>query len=238
MDDLAGETVVLSAERLTKRYGDHTVLHGVSLELRRGELIAIIGPNGAGKTTLLSILAGVNAPDSGTVRRAAAGIGWVPQETSLYTKLSVRENLELFARLEGVGDPAGVVEEMLEQTGLAERREERIGRLSGGNQQRVNIAVGLLSRPAILLLDEPTASLDPPQRARLWSFVAELAGRGTAIFYSTHNVREVERHADRVMVLDGGHVRFTGTPAEMIRLAQQPPSAETTPFMSSLAELG
>jgi ABC-2 type transport system ATP-binding protein len=214
----AGEQTTLTARSLTKRYGDRTALGGVSFELRAGELIGIIGPNGAGKTTLLSILAGALAPDEGDLTRPRGEIGWVPQQPALYSRLSVAENLRLFARLEGLSDPEAAVERMLEQTGLEQRSDEEVGRLSGGNRQRVNIAIGLLCDPAAVLLDEPSASLDPRQRERLWEFIGGLAGRGTTVVYSTHNVAEAERHADRVLLLADGELLFTGTPQELERI--------------------
>ena len=127
------------------------------------------------------------------------------------------ENLRLFARLERVPDPEEAVRRMLAQTGLEDRAGEEVGRLSGGNQQRVNIAIGLLSEPPALLLDEPSASLDPRQRERLWEFIGVLAERGTTIVFSTHNVAEAERYATRVLVLGDGELLFTGTPAELER---------------------
>jgi ABC-2 type transport system ATP-binding protein len=205
----------LAARSLAKRFGTRTALDNVSFDLTTGELLAIIGPNGAGKTTLLSILAGVLPASHGEVTKPAKEIGWVPQQPALYSKLSVAENLRLFARLEKLADPEAAVDRMLEQTGLRERADEAVGRLSGGNQQRVNIAIGLLSEPAVLLLDEPSASLDPRQRRRLWEFIAALAGRGTSVVFSTHDVAEAEREGDRVLVLVDGELLFTGTPAEL-----------------------
>ena len=205
----------LAVRSLTKRFGSRTALQGVSFELHPGELAAIIGPNGAGKTTLLSILAGILAPSEGEVTKSAGEIGWVPQQPALYSKLSVAENLRLFARLEKLVDPEQAVSRMLAQTGLEDRADEEVGRLSGGNQQRVNIAIGLLSEPPALLLDEPSASLDPRQRERLWEFIGGLTGRGTTVVFSTHNVAEVERYAGRVLVLVDGELLFTGTPAEL-----------------------
>ena len=205
----------LAVRGVTKRFGERAALRDVSFEAHPGELLAIIGPNGAGKTTLLSILAGLLEPTEGTLTRPPAEIGWVPQQTAVYGKLSVRENLELFARLEKVADPRATVERMLEQTGLADRADEELSKLSGGNRQRVNIAVGLLSDPPVLLLDEPTSSLDPRQRERLWEFIGALAARGTAVVFSTHNVGEAERYADRVLVLADGDLIFTGTPREL-----------------------
>ena len=210
-----GLTATLATRSLTKRFGSRTALREVSFELYPGELVAIIGPNGAGKTTLLSILAGVLAPTEGELQRSPREIGWVPQQPALYSKLSVAENLRLFARLEKLPDPERAVRGMLAQIGLEDRADEEVGRLSGGNQQRVNVAIGLLSEPAALLLDEPSASLDPRQRERLWGFIGGLAGRGTTVVYSTHNVAEAERYGDRVLVLGDGELLFTGTPAEL-----------------------
>ena len=208
---------VLEADGLVKRYGERVALAGVSLRVHRGERVAIIGPNGAGKTTLLSILAGVQRPDAGSVSRAPAEIGWVPQQAALYSKLTVAENLRLFARLEGIADPDAAVERMLAQAGLAERADDPVGELSGGNRQRVNIAIGLLADPPVLLLDEPSASLDPRQRERLWAFVLGLSEAGTAVVYSTHDVSEADRHAHQVVVLADGERLFGGSPRELER---------------------
>jgi ABC-2 type transport system ATP-binding protein len=146
------------------------------------------------------------------VSRDPRDVGWVPQQPAIYAKLTVAENLALFAKLERVADPRAVVERMLEVTGLQDRAGDEVGTLSGGNQQRVNIAAGLLADPAVLLLDEPSSSLDPRQRERLWSFVGGLARGGTAVVFTTHNVGEAERYADRVLVLADGELLFEGTP--------------------------
>jgi ABC-2 type transport system ATP-binding protein len=203
----------LAASSLTKRYGARTALQAVSFELGAGEIVGIIGPNGAGKTTLLSILAGIIAPDAGELTRAPEEVGWVPQQPAVYSKLSVAQNLRLFARLEKLVDAEAAVSEMLAQAGLEDRGDDEVGHLSAGNQQRVNIAIGLLCQPTVLLLDEPSAALDPRQRERLWEFIAGLAGRGTTVVFSTHNVSEVERYATRVLVLVDGELLFSGTPA-------------------------
>ena len=205
----------LAARGLTMRYGDRVALRDVSFSAAPGELVAVIGPNGAGKTTLLSILAGIQRPTAGTVEAPARRVGWVPQVPAVYSKLSVAENLRLFARLERVADPEAAVTRMLAQTGLEERAGEEVGRLSGGNRQRVNVAVGLLADPPVLLLDEPSSALDPRQRERLWEFVSALAGRGTTVVYSTHHVAEAERHADRVLVLADAELLFAGSPREL-----------------------
>jgi ABC-2 type transport system ATP-binding protein len=214
---ICAPATTLAARSLTKRFGERVALNAVSFELRAGELVAIIGPNGAGKTTLLSILAGVTSPTAGSLQKApgAARFGWVPQQPAVYSKLSVAENLRLFARLEKLVDPDAAVGRMLAQTGLADRANDEVGRLSGGNQQRVNIAIGLLCEPSGLLLDEPSSSLDPRQREVLWGFIGGLAGRGTTVVYSTHNVAEAERYADRVLVLADGELLFDGTPSKL-----------------------
>jgi ABC-2 type transport system ATP-binding protein len=208
----------VQARGLVKRFGDREALRGVSFAADAGELVAVIGPNGAGKTTLLSILAGIAKPDAGEVEAEAGSVGWVPQQAALYRRLTVEENLLLFARLEKHPDPRASTAEMLELTGLGERRGEIVARLSGGNQQRINIAIGLLARPAVLLLDEPSVGLDPRQRARLWEFIRGLAGRGTTVIFSTHDIQEAERYGGRLLVLADGESLFDG-PAEGLREA-------------------
>jgi ABC-2 type transport system ATP-binding protein len=209
---------VLVVRGITKRFGARTAVGGVDFDVGRGELLAIIGPNGAGKTTLLSILAGVARADDGTLGTPggeAGRIGWVPQHAAVYSKLTVAQNLRLFARLEQVADPQDAVERMLDQTDLRARADDELGRLSGGNRQRVNIAVGLLADPAVLLLDEPSAALDPRQRQRLWAFINELTDAGTSIVFATHDIAEAERHADRLLVLADGELLFDGTPTDL-----------------------
>jgi ABC-2 type transport system ATP-binding protein len=206
----------LEARGLSKSFGERKALRGVGFRVAPGELLAVIGPNGAGKTTLLSILAGVTRPDGGEIDIAGGDVGWVPQQAALYRRLTVEENLLLFARLEGDDDPHGSVAEMLELTGLDERRDEAVAKLSGGNQQRINIAIGLLAKPVVLLLDEPSVGLDPRQRARLWEFVAGLAaGRGTTVVFTTHDIQEAERYGGRLLVLADGESLFDGSPDQL-----------------------
>jgi ABC-2 type transport system ATP-binding protein len=209
--------VVLEAVGLHKSYGPQQALRGVSVEARAGERVACIGPNGAGKTTLLTILAGIQPADAGTVSSSDGRVGWVPQALSLYTRLTVAENLRLFARLERVADVEETVVRMLAQTGLGDRADERVERLSSGNRQRVNVAIGLLSDPPVLLMDEPSAALDPRQRERLWEHIDALAGAGTTVLYATHTLSEAERYADRVLVLADGERLFWGAPGELAR---------------------
>jgi ABC-2 type transport system ATP-binding protein len=212
---------VLRVERLGKRFGGRLALSEVSFELAAGELVAVVGPNGAGKTTLLSILAGVQSASAGSVsgrapRGGAREIGWAPQQAAVYGRLTVRENLRLFARLERVPDAEAAVARMLEQTGLQPRAEDRVESLSGGNRQRVNVALALLADPLVLALDEPTSALDPGQRARLWGFVGSLATRGKSVLFSTHHLGEVRRYASRAIVLADGEVLFDGEPSELL----------------------
>jgi ABC-2 type transport system ATP-binding protein len=207
---------VLQVSGIGKSYGELHALRDVSFEAGRGEVLAVLGPNGAGKTTLLSIVAGVQAPTSGSLSSDPRQVGWAPQQPAVYGKLTVAENLELFARLERVADPAQAVVRMLDQAGLADRADDAVARLSGGNRQRVNVAVALIARPAVLALDEPSAALDPAQRERLWEFIATMAAEGTTVIFSTHNAAEAHRHAGRLLVLDRGRALFDGTPQALL----------------------
>jgi len=219
----------LAVADVRKRYGSREALRGVTFTADAGERLAVIGPNGAGKTTLLRILAGALAADGGTVDLARAG--WVPQRPALYGRLSVAENLRLFARLEKVAAVDRAVVDMLALTGLEPGTEA--GKLSGGNRQRLNIAIGLLGAPPVLLLDEPSAGLDPRQRERLWAFVSELE---VTVVYTTHDVGEAERYADRVLVLADGELLFAGTPDEL-RSQHAGPDLEAA-FVAFLHERG
>jgi len=235
----AGDSLAtVAVHSLTKRFGSRTALSDVSFELTPGEIVGIIGPNGAGKTTLLSILAGILKPTSGDVVGRPRQVGWVPQQPAIYRRLSVAENLRLFARLEKLADPDDAILAMLAQTGLEARADDEVGRLSAGNQQRVNIGIGLLSEPAVLLLDEPSAALDPPQRERLWEFISARADHGTAVVFSTHDVAEVERYAGRALVLLDGELLFAGTPRELEQTVGGDPRDLEVAFVRFLRERG
>ena len=221
-----GAGPVLEVDGLSKSFGERIALRDVSLDVRAGELLAVLGPNGAGKTTLLSILAGITRADSGRISSSNGDTGWVPQQAGLYRRLTVEENLRLFSHMEAVDDVEGTVERMLDQTGLPDRRHDPISSLSGGNQQRVNIAIGLIGDPSVLLLDEPSSGLDPSQRVRLWEFVAALAEGGTTVIYSTHQIEEASHYGDRLVVLADGETIFDGSFDEMRRAAG--PGAEGT----------
>lgn len=204
---------VLEGRDLVKRYDERAALSEVSFVVDAGESVAIAGPNGAGKTTLLSILSGVVKPDSGSVELPGGKLGWVPQRAAVYGKLTVRENLELFARLEKVPDVFGAATQMMDRVGLGNRASDRAEELSGGMRQRLSIGMGLIAGPSVLLLDEPSAALDPLQRERLWELLGSLAASGIAVVFSTHSAGEVEGHASRVLVLDGGKLLFDGPPS-------------------------
>ena len=191
---------LLRAVGVARRYGDVQALSPTNVELAAGETVALVGPNGAGKSTLLAILAGALEPSAGRVE-AESRVGWVPQRPAHYARLTARENLELFARLEDA--PRERVGQLLERFDLPADRLS--GELSIGNRQRLNVALSLLAEPRVLLLDEPTASLDPEQRRRLWELVDGVRQGGGAVCFATHELDEVE-HATRVLRLREGHV--------------------------------
>jgi ABC-2 type transport system ATP-binding protein len=208
--------VLLSARGLGRRYGTRRALADATLDVRAGEAIALVGPNGAGKSTLLSILAGAL---DGTEGDVVAGeprprVGWVPQRPAQYGRLSARENLELFARLEKVNDGGAAAKRLLALVDLPDDGRAS-AHLSVGNQQRLNVAIALLGEPDLLLLDEPTAALDPGQRRRLWALVAEVKERDGAAVFATQNLDEVEHFADRVAVLRDGRIVFDGAPRDV-----------------------
>jgi ABC-2 type transport system ATP-binding protein len=190
------------------------VLEQLDLDLGERDVVALGGPNGAGKSTLLAILAGALRPSDGSVTAApGVGVGWMPQQPALYRRLTPRENLALFARLQGLSEPDAEVERALEAVGL-EGEERRSEQLSVGTLQRLNLAIGLLGTPRVLLLDEPTASLDVAHRKQLWRVVDALRESGGAVLFATHNLEEARRGADRLLVLEEGRTLFAGRPGE------------------------
>ncbi len=209
-----GAGTLLSARGVARRYGRHVALAPTDLDIGSGELVAVIGPNGAGKSTLVAILAGALEPTEGVVELAEPRpvVGWVPQRPAQYGRLSPRENLELFARLEGIDDPAAAATRMLELVALPDDGRPASA-LSLGNQQRLNLGIALLDDPDVLVLDEPTAALDPRQRKRLWEVATGTRDRGGAVVFVTQNLEELERLADRVVVLRAGELVFEGTRA-------------------------
>lgn len=205
---------LLSARSVARRYGPHVALAPTTLDVLGGEVLALIGPNGAGKSTLLSILAGALDPDEGEVVAPdpPPRVGWVPQRPAQYARLTPRENLELFARLEAVPEPQEAADGLLRLVELPDDGRHTT-QLSAGNQQRLNLAIALLGRPDVLLLDEPTASLDPRQRRRFWEVGLEVRGRGGGVVFATQNLEELEHFADRVAVLLDGRLVWEGTRA-------------------------
>jgi ABC-2 type transport system ATP-binding protein len=201
--------VVVRAAGISRRFGPRVALAPLDFELRRGETVALVGPNGAGKSTLLTLLARGVEPTHGTVLWAGGvRVGWAPQRPAQYSRLSARENLELFARLEREPDPRAAAARLLEAFGLPPDGRPS-GELSVGNRQRLNVAIALLGDPDVLLLDEPTASLDAVQRRRVWETAAGLRSAGGAVVFATQNAEELER-ADRVLALRGGECTFAG----------------------------
>ncbi len=200
---------MLAARGAARRFGPHVALHPTELEVWDGEVVALVGPNGAGKSTLLALLAGALPPSDGRVeRRGGVRVGWMPQRPAHYGRLSARQNLELFARLEG--SPAARAEQLLSALELPADGRPSAG-LSVGNRQRLDLGLAMLSDPQVLLLDEPTAALDPRQRRRLWETAAGLKASGGSVVLVTQNVEDLERVADRVAVLLDGRVVFEGS---------------------------
>ncbi|WP_024285193.1 ABC transporter ATP-binding protein [Cellulomonas sp. KRMCY2] len=222
---------VLVVKNLVRRYGDLTAVDGVSFRIAPGETYGLLGPNGAGKTTTISVVAGLIAADEGTVtvvgrpmgpRQVAvkAHVGLVPQELAIYPELSGRENLMFFGRLQGLRgkDLGGRVAEVLDLIGLADRAKDATKEYSGGMKRRLNIGIGLLHRPTLLILDEPTVGVDPQSRNAILESVEALSVEGMAVLYTTHYIEEAERLCDRIGIIDAGRLQAEGTRAELIRL--------------------
>ncbi|WP_374457328.1 ABC transporter ATP-binding protein [Nocardioides sp.] len=222
---------VLVVDSLVRRFGDLTAVDGVSFRIAPGETYGLLGPNGAGKTTTISMVAGLIAADAGTVTVAGQPmtprttepkrhVGLVPQELAIYPDLSGRENLALFGRLQGLrGEQLKArVEEVLELIGLADRAKDRSKEYSGGMKRRLNIGIGLLNRPTLLILDEPTVGVDPQSRHSILESVEALSGEGMAVLYTTHYMEEAERLCDRIAIIDSGRLQTEGTRDELVRL--------------------
>ncbi|MBU6363154.1 MAG: ABC transporter ATP-binding protein [Acidobacteria bacterium] len=210
---------LLTARGITRTYGSFEALAPLDLAIARGERIALTGPNGAGKTTLLTILAGVQAPSGGALEwadGASPKVGWVPQSPALYPRLTTRENLRLFAGLEGATDPAATADALIARADLGDFADRRAGALSTGTMQRLNLAIALAGSPSLLLLDEPTGTLSPDQRVRLWGWMADLVrADDMALLFSTQSMDEAARNADRVLVLAQGRVLHDGPAADL-----------------------
>ncbi len=224
-------TTPLVCENLVKRFGDLVAVDGVSLSIGAGETYALLGPNGAGKTTTISMIAGLIRPDGGSVTVAGENmrpdaveakrhIGLVPQDLAIYPDLTGRENLRFFGKLAGLGRDvlSRRVDEVLDVIGLTERAGDRAKEYSGGMQRRLNVGIGLLDKPELLILDEPTVGVDPQSRNAILESVEVLSAEGMAVLYTTHYMEEAERLADRVGIIDQGRLQAEGTRDELVRL--------------------
>ena len=218
---------VLQVTNAKKQFGQTKALDGASFELRQGELLALLGPNGAGKTTLIRAVAGRVKLDAGQVtlfdRPLAPGatppeLGIVPQEIALYGLLTARENLEIFGRLQGLSGAAlkESVDWALERTALADRQKDPVKTFSGGMKRRLNIACGIVHRPRIVLLDEPTVGVDPQSRDRIYETLAELGQTGVSMLLTTHHLEEAEARCSRTVIIDHGRVIAAGTLPELV----------------------
>lgn len=222
---------VLAVKGLVKSYGERTVVDGVTFHIRVGETYGLLGPNGAGKTTIISMVAGLIPADAGSVTvvgepmtptstHPKGHIGLVPQELAIYPDLSARENLRFFGRLQGLRrkELGTRTNEVLELIGLADRAGEQTKKFSGGMKRRLNIGIGLLHRPTLLILDEPTVGVDPQSRNSILESVERLSAEGMAVLYTTHYMEEAERLCDRIAILDEGRVQAEGTRDQLVRL--------------------
>jgi len=220
---------VLDVRGLHVGYGDLRVIAGVTLTVGQGEIVALLGPNGAGKSTTLSIIATLLKQTAGHVevaghalpaaaRLARRSLGLVPQRVAVYPTLTARENLAYFAPLQGLDRRAATaaIARALALVGLEGRADEPVAEYSGGMARRLNFACGILHRPSVVLLDEPTVGVDPQARERIYELERSLAAAGSAILHSTHLMEEAQRLCDRVILLDGGRVIASGTPGELV----------------------
>ena len=222
---------ILECRELRKSFGDLVAVSGISFHISEGETYGLLGPNGAGKTTTISMICGLLERDGGDVLidgasltpasvRIKASIGYVPQELAIYPDLTARENLRFFARLYGLGgkEARRRIDEALEITGLAERADDMSKDYSGGMNRRLNIGIGLLNHPRLLVLDEPTAGVDPQSRNAILESVEGLADEGIGVLYTTHYMEEAERLCDRVGIVDLGELKAEGTRQELVGL--------------------
>ena len=228
---------MLEAQGLRKAYGDRTAVAGVSLSARAGEVLGLLGPNGAGKSTTVGMIAGLTRPDAGSVTVGGSTlaadefgfkrrVGLVPQDLALFEDLPALANIELFGALYGL--PKATLKrramEVLEMVGLADRARDKPATFSGGMKRRLNIACALVHDPDVLLLDEPTAGVDPQSRNAIFDNLEALKRAGKALVYTTHYMEEAERLADRIVIIDHGKVVASGTLAELLRVL---PAAQT-----------
>jgi ABC-2 type transport system ATP-binding protein len=219
---------ILEVQKLVKKYGDFTAVKGISFDIKEGEIFSLLGPNGAGKTTTISVLSTLYAPSAGealigghSVTRDPMAvrqlIGVVPQELALYDDLTARENLAFWGQMYNLSGKTlkARIDAVLEQIGLADRANQRIKTYSGGMKRRVNIGVGLLHKPRLLFMDEPTVGIDPQSRRAILDSVKELNKQGMTVLYTTHYMEEAAELSDRVGIIDHGDLIALGTQAEL-----------------------
>jgi ABC-2 type transport system ATP-binding protein len=222
---------MIAAENLSKKFGELQAVDRVSFTVSRGELFGLLGPNGAGKTTTISMVSGLLRPDEGTVhienynlwqspRVAKRLLGLVPQDLALYQEFSARENLRFWGGLYGISRSQlkKNAEELLERVGLADRAREPVSRYSGGMKRRLNLAIGLVHKPKVLLLDEPTVGIDPQARHNILDVIRDIARQGTTIILTTHYLEEAERLCDRIAIIDHGRILQTGSVTELAKV--------------------
>ena len=228
LDRGSNPELAIDVDKLNKSFGAKHVVKDFSLQVRRGEIYGFLGPNGSGKTTSIRMLCGLLKPDSGrgtclghdVVRETAAikrEVGYMTQRFSLWEDLTIRENLEFVARMYGMKDRRQAVSKTLEELGLEKRQEQLAGTLSGGWKQRLALAACMLHRPKLLLLDEPTAGVDPQARRDFWEEIHALAAKGISVLVSTHYMDEAER-CHRLAYIAYGKLLATGTPDEVLHL--------------------
>ncbi len=232
---------MLEAIEISKSYGARLALDQVSLAVRPGEIAGLLGPNGAGKTTTLSILSTLMRPDRGRVlidgkspksdpRGLGRMLGLVPQSLALYPSLSAAQNVRHFARMQGLSraEASDACGRVLEEVGLSERAEDPMHSFSGGMKRRLNLACGIVHRPAVLMLDEPTVGVDLQSREQILTLVRRCADAGAAVIYSTHYMEEAERICDRVLLIDRGKLVADGTVEQLVALGGGRPRLELT----------
>ena len=232
-------SVVLSARNLRKSYGEHVVVDGLNLSIRRGECFGLLGPNGACKTTTLRLMLGLIAPDAGELhlldhavpqqaRAARLRVGVVPQLDNLDPDFTVKENLLVYGRYFGISDAAieARLPELLEFANLTGKRDARVPTLSGGMKRRLTLARALVNDPEVIFLDEPTTGLDPQARHLIWQRLRELTARGKTLVLTTHYMEEAERLCHRLAVMDNGRIISSGSPRELIAQNIEPQVVE------------
>jgi ABC-2 type transport system ATP-binding protein len=222
-----GTLTPLQVDRVVKRFGSLTAVAGVSFALGDRECFGLLGPNGAGKSTLIRSIAGRVRPDSGSIRifgqpalsvKARAALGWIPQDLALYPLLTCRENLHAFGQYQGLRGKAlrDAIQWCLDWAALTDRSDEPVKKLSGGMKRRLNMAAGLIHRPSVVLMDEPTAGVDPQSRNRIFEMIEGLRAEGMSVLYTTHYLEEAERLCDRIAIMDHGSFIALGTKEELV----------------------